>query len=69
MLTARKYGMPLNAIRTHADALFFMRYTVKTIYGISEQNYQGTVFESLFGTGQGSGASPAVWLSLVVILL
>lgn len=25
--------------------------------------------EPLFGTGQGSGASPAVWLSLVVILL
>ena len=46
-----------------------MRYTVETMYGISEANYHGTVFEPLFGTGQGSGASPAVWLSLVVLLL
>lgn len=61
--------MPENAVNTHASCLEFMRYTVKTIYGISEENYQGTPFEPLFGTGQGSGASPAVWLTLVVILM
>ena len=61
--------MPAHAIRTHADALQFMKYTVKTVYGISELNYHVTEFAPLFGTGQGSGASPAVWLSLVVILL
>ena len=69
MLAACKCGMPINAIRTHTEALFFVKYTVKTMYGISEENYHGTVFEPLFGTGQGSGASPSVWLSLVVILL
>ena len=69
MLAARKCGMPSHAIRTHADALKFMKYTVKTVYGISGNNYHGTVFSPLFGTGQGSGASPAIWLSLVVILL
>jgi hypothetical protein len=69
MLAARKCGMPASAIRTHADALQFMRYTVKTVHGLSTDNYHGTVFAPLFGTGQGSGASPAVWLSLVVILL
>jgi hypothetical protein len=69
MLAARKCGMPRNAIRMHADSLQFMRYTVKTVHGISKDNYQGTAFSPLFGTGQGSGASPAVWLSLVVILL
>jgi hypothetical protein len=69
MLATRKCCMPSHAIRTHADALAFMKYTVKTVYGISESNYRGTVFAPLFGTGQGSGASPAVWLSLVVILL
>ena len=69
MLAARKCGMPRHAVRVHADALFFMRYTVKTLYGISEENYHGTVFEPLFGTGQGSGASPSAWLTLVVILL
>jgi hypothetical protein len=69
MLAARRCGMPANAVSTHAEALRLMKYAVKTIHGISEINYQGTPFECLFGTGQGSGASPAVWLTLVVILL
>lgn len=64
MLAARRCGMS-----THAEALEFMKYTVKTLYGISEANYQGTPFEPLFGTGQGSGASPAAWLTLVVLLM
>jgi hypothetical protein len=69
MLVARKCGMPPHTRRTHSDALFSMKYAVKTVYGISSDNYHGTVFAPLFGTGQGSGASPAVWLFLVVILL
>ena len=69
MLAARKCGMPNHAIRVHADALQFMKYVVKTIHGVSEANYHGTIFAPLFGTGQGSGASPAAWLSLVVLLL
>lgn len=69
MLAARRCGMPKNAVRSHAKSLELMRYTVKTVYGISETSYRGTPFEPLFGTGQGSGASPAVWLTLVVLLL
>ena len=65
MLAAQRFGMPDNAIKTYADSLEFMRYVVKTMYGISEENYTGTPFEPLFGTGQGSGASPAVWLTLI----
>jgi hypothetical protein len=61
--------MPMNAVSTHAKALCLMKYAVKTIHEISESNYQGTPFECLFGTGQGSGASSTVWLTLVVILL
>lgn len=69
MLAARRCGMPEHSIQTHADVLRLMKYTVKTVHGVSDQNYSGTVFEPLFGTGQGSGASPAAWLSLVVIML
>jgi hypothetical protein len=69
MLAARRCGMPKNAIRLHSEALQFMKYTIKTVYGISETNYTSTPFEPLFGSGQGSGASPAVWLTLVVLLL
>jgi hypothetical protein len=69
MMAARRCGMPIEAVRTHAQALELMQYMVKTVYGVSEKSYTGTVMDPLFGTGQGSGASPAVWLSLVVILL
>ncbi|KAI2496067.1 hypothetical protein MHU86_18439 [Fragilaria crotonensis] len=69
MLAARRCGMPTEAVRTHAKSLELMQYMVKTIYGTSEQSYSGTPLEPLFGTGQGSGASPAVWLTLVVVLL
>ena len=69
MLAARRCGMPNNAIQTHADCLELMKYTVKTAHGISEDNDHGTPYSPLFGTGQGSGASPAIWLTLVVTLM
>lgn len=69
MLAARRCGMPIHAIRSHAKSLELMKYMVKTVHGVSSKSYAGTPFEPLFGTGQGSGASPAVWLTLVVLLL
>jgi hypothetical protein len=69
MMAARRCGMPPNAIKTHAETLESMKYKVKTAFGISEDSYSGEPGKPLFGTGQGSGASPAVWLTLVVILM
>jgi hypothetical protein len=69
ILAARRLCMPRNAVQTHAEALRMMRYYMKTVHGISGDCYKGTVFELLFGTGQGSGASPAAWLALISILL
>jgi hypothetical protein len=66
MLAARRCGMQPNSINTHATVLQQMKYTVKTHHGISEAHFAGTSESPLFGTGQGSGASPAVWLTLVV---
>ena len=61
--------MPESAVQTHADCLKLMQYTIKTIHGISDNNYHGTNMEPLFGTGQGSRASPSVWLTLVEVLM
>ena len=69
MLAARRLGMPDAAIRTHAGVLSSMRYLIKTSYGVSELFIQSIMDAVLFGTGQGSGASPAVWLTLSVVLL
>jgi hypothetical protein len=38
-------------------------------HGISEGFYQVLRDSLLYGTGQGSGASPAIWLSIVVCML
>lgn len=69
MVAARRCGMPGNAVNTHATTLLNMQYSVKTTFGISQESYSGTASKPLFGTGQGSGASPAVWLTLVVVLM
>jgi len=69
LMAARRCGMPENALSVHGETLQQMRYKVKTAFGISDECYHGTPSEPLFGTGQGSGASPAVWLTLVVVLM
>ena len=68
MIACHHLGMPSSAIRTQAESLRLMRYAIKHAYGVSEDEYQGTIFEPLFGTDQGSGSSPAIWLGLVAIL-
>ena len=69
MIACRRLGTPDNAIRCQAETLRNMKYAVKHVYGASSDKYESTDTEPLFGTGQRSGASPAIWLSLVVILL
>ena len=69
MMAARRLGMPENQVATHAGVLKNMRYVVKTAYGVSESYIQSTSSVFLFGTGQGSGASPAIWLTLSTLML
>ena len=53
----------------HARVLANMKYYVKIAHGILERFYQALHSYLLFGTGQGSGMSPSVWLTLVICLL
>jgi hypothetical protein len=69
MIAALRLHMPRGAIQMHAKTLASMKYYVKTVHGILEAFYQAVKTFLLFGTGQGSGASPSVWLTLVVCLL
>lgn len=69
MIACRRLGVPSKAIKCQAETLRLMRYSVKHAYGTAPQEYTSSDTEPLFGTGQGSGASPAIWLGLVVILL
>jgi hypothetical protein len=69
MIAARRLGMPELVIQTHAGVLAHMKYSIKTSYGVSDLIIASMVDAVLFGTGQGSGAPPAVWLTLSVVLL
>jgi hypothetical protein len=69
MIAAMQFGMPKSAARMHSLVLLHMKYFIKTAHGISEAFYRELRDYLLYGTGQGSGASPSVWLSIVVVLL
>ena len=69
MLCARRLGVPSERVFAHSKTLRLMKYTVKTVYGTSAGHYSSTATEPLAGTGQESGASPAVWLSICAVLL
>jgi hypothetical protein len=69
MLAARRLGMPESVVAAHAATLRLMQYCIKTMYGLSDSYIQSQGDSILFGTGQGSGASPAIWLTISVVLL
>ena len=69
MLAAKRLGMPDIAIMAHAGVLWALQYSVKTMFGISDGYYKSHENKVLFGTGQGSGASPAAWLTVSIVLL
>ena len=69
MIACRRLGMPKHAIACQVAALLTIQYSVKHATGVSSRVYTGTIDDPLFGTGQGSGASGAIWLCLAVILL
>jgi hypothetical protein len=69
MIAALRLGMPRPVARMHSSVLLHMKYIIKTAHGISDSFYCVLQDYLLYGTGQGSGASQSVWLSLVVILL
>jgi hypothetical protein len=69
MIAAFRLGMPCSPARMHSSALMHMKYFVKMAHGILEGFYQVVHDFLLYGTGQGIGASPAVWLSIIVCML
>ncbi len=69
MLAAKQLGMPATPVMTHVGVLSFMDFVVETALGVSKLYIQSFPWAFLFGTGQGSGASPAIWLTLSTIML
>lgn len=70
MLISRIMGMSRNATETHAEFLRQAEYHLKTKLGVSDECYSN-LMAIIYGTGQGSRASPAFWtiISSVIIEL
>lgn len=70
MMVSRYFGMSEAACKFHSTTLKAMHYRIRTtMSGDSSQVYKHTTDTPIHGSGQGSCASPALWLLISSILL
>jgi hypothetical protein len=67
-LLGRKFGMHRNVIFVHATTLEETKYKLKTSMGVSDEFYTNCQAFPIYGTGQGSGNSPAIWCIVSSVL-
>ena len=61
-LINRKYGLHRKVVAVHAATLQQARFHLRTLTGISNQHYSHSIQFPVYGSGQGSGNSPGIWL-------
>jgi hypothetical protein len=61
-LINRKYGLHCKVVTVHANTLEQARFHLRTTTGISELSYTHSLHFPIYGSGQGSGSLPAIWL-------
>lgn len=61
-LINRKYGLHRNVVTVHATTLKEAKFHLRTHLGYSESFYSHHVEFPIYGSGQGSGNSPSIWL-------
>lgn len=58
----RKYGLHKNITAIHGKVLGQTNYSLITANGVSTRTYRHSATAPLYGTGQGAGNSPGIWL-------
>ena len=61
MIASRKFGVPLPVTQLNASTLEGANYHVRTDLGLAPTGYSHCQENPIYGTGQGSGNSPAIW--------
>jgi hypothetical protein len=69
MMTSMYYGIPVNFCQLQAATLKQSIFRLRTALGDSTQTYKHTLDTPIHGTGQGSCASPALWLLISSLLM
>jgi hypothetical protein len=68
MLASCPLGLPATVARAHSETLRNMLHRVRTSRGVSDESYSA-LQELLCGVGQGSGAGPAIWVALSIVMI
>jgi hypothetical protein len=68
MLISKKYGVPPTVTTANALTLELAKYRIRTDLGLASEGYTHSPETPIYGTGQGSGNSPAIWCFLSGIL-
>ena len=58
-------GLPRTATKMLTTILNYTIYKLKTGYGLSARTYMSNAFRQIIGTGQGSCASPSIWVAIL----
>jgi hypothetical protein len=67
-LINRKYGLNQRIVALHTNTLQQAKFHLRTINGISDQSYLHSLQFPIYGSGQGSGNSPVIWLFISLTL-
>jgi hypothetical protein len=68
VLTSYAHGIPFAACLCLFLTTTQLRHHIRTAHGISASSYVSTNNNPLFGCGQGSGASPIIWILSINLL-
>jgi hypothetical protein len=68
MIISQYYGIKSKTAKVQATTLKKMQYRLRTALGDSKEYYEHTEETPVHGTGQGSCASPAIWLMIEDLL-
>ena len=61
-LASRSHGLHRNIAFVQGATLEDICYHLKTQLGVTDEHYQNCTIYPIYGTGQGSGNSPTIWL-------
>jgi hypothetical protein len=69
MMVSKYFGMTDRSCKTHATTLRLMQFRLRTALGESKTYFQHSQEQPVHGSGQGSCASPSLWLAISSILM
>lgn len=68
-LALRRMGAPPSIVQCMSSTVMNMKHFIRTAYGDSDSFYEGNPASPLQGGGQGSPATPPMWIAMTMVVL